>query len=92
MTEYKDIVERQAKLIAAEEWAVGVKGVHAHSLNSMWYDNRPQDTEDANVLDIQYNDGLIERRLKSGEIKYFGERLFGDELIYEWEKHDGKLD
>ena len=33
MTQYKNEVEKQAKLLAAEEWAVGVKGVHAHSMN-----------------------------------------------------------
>jgi len=89
MTQYKNEVEKQAKLLAAEEWAVGVKGVHAHSLNSMWYDTRPQDTDGKNVLDIEYNDGLIERRLESGEIVYFGERLTGDDLVYEWERSNG---
>ena len=91
MTQYKNEVEKQAKLLAAEEWAVGVKGVHAHSMSSMWYDTRPQDTDGKNVLDIEYNDGLIERRLESGEIVYFGTRLTGDELVYEWERHDGRL-
>jgi len=89
MTQYKNEVEKQAKLLAAEEWAVGVKGVHAHSLNSMWYDTRPQDTDGKNVLDIEYNDGLIERRLESGEIVYFGTRLTGDDLVYEWERSNG---
>jgi hypothetical protein len=61
-------------------------------MKSMWYDTRPQDTDgDKNVLDIQYNDGLIERTLDNGELVYFGDRLTGDELIYEWEKHGGKL-
>lgn len=91
MTQYKNEVEKQAKLLAAEEWANGVKSVHAHSLNSMWYDTRPQDTEGKSVLDIQYNDGLIERRLDNGELVFFGEKLKGDDLIYEWERHDGKL-
>ena len=89
MTQYKNEVEKQAKLLEAEEWAVGVKGVHAHSLNSMWYDTRPQDTNGKNVLDIEYNDGLIERRLESGEIIYFGTRLTGEDLVYEWERNNG---
>ena len=89
MTQYKNEVEKQAKLLEAEEWAVGVKGVHAHSINSMWYDTRPQDTDGKSVLDIEYNDGLIERRLESGEIIYFGEKLTGDDLIYEWERFNG---
>ena len=52
----------------------------------MWYDTRPQDTDNKNVLDIEYNDGLIERRLESGEIVYFGTKLTGEELVYEWER------
>ena len=89
MTQYKNQVERQAKLLEAEEWAKGVKGMHAHSISSMWYDTRPQDTDGKSVLDIEYNDGLIERRLESGEIIYFGEKLTGDDLIYEWERFNG---
>lgn len=89
MTQYTNEVEKQAKLLEAEEWAVGVKGIHAHSINSMWYDTRPHDTNGKNVLDIEYNDGLIERRLESGEIVYFGTRLTGDDLVYEWERNSG---
>ena len=89
MTQYKNEVEKQAKLLEAEEWAKGVKGMHAHSISSMWYDTRPQDTDGKNVLDIEYNDGLIERRLESGEIIYFGEKLTGEDLIYEWERFNG---
>ena len=85
MTQYKNEVEKQAKLLAAEEWAVGVKGVHAHSLNSMWYDTRPQDTEDGkSVLDIEYNNGLVERKTHDGYTVYFGKELKGDELLYEY--------
>ena len=89
MTQYKNEVKKQAKLLEAEEWAKGVKGMHAHSISSMWYDTRPQDTDGKSVLDIEYNDGLIERRLESGEIIYFGEKLTGDDLIYEWERFNG---
>jgi len=31
MGQFDDIVERQRKLIQAEEWSRGIKGVHAHS-------------------------------------------------------------
>jgi len=89
MTQYTNEVEKQAKLLEAEEWAVGVKAIHAHSLNSMWYDTRPQDTDGKGVMDIEYNDGLIERRLESGELVYFGTRLTGDDLVYEWERSNG---
>ena len=91
MTQYKNEVIHQAKKLEAEEWATKVKDIHIHSLKSMWYDTRPQDTDGKSVIDTQYNDGLIERRLENGELVYFGERLTGDELIYEWEKHGGKL-
>lgn len=88
MGQFDDKVERQRKLIQAEEWSRGVKGMHAHSLSSMWYDNRPEDTADGtSVLDIEYNGGLIKRTLNSGEVIYFGERLRGDALIQEWERH-----
>lgn len=87
MTEYSESVQRQAKLLAAEEWAKGVSGIHAHSLNSLWYDTRPQDTEDGkSVLDTTYNSGLIKRRLNDGTEVYFGKELKGDDLIYEYEK------
>ena len=88
MTEYKNEVERQRKLLEAEEWAGKVKSIHAHSLSSMWYDTRPQDTQEHGVVDTEYNDGLVERQLHTGELVYFGTRLTGDELIYEWEKHN----
>ena len=41
MTQYHDRVVKRAKQIAAEEWARGVKSLHAHSLNSMWYEPEP---------------------------------------------------
>ena len=87
MGQFDDKVERQRKLLEAEEWSRGVKGLHAHSMNSMWYDNRPEDTADGkSVIDIEYNGGLIKRTLDSGKVVYFGERLRGDELIAEWER------
>lgn len=89
MGQFDDKVERQRKLIQAEEWSRGVKSMHAHSLGSMWYDNRPEDTADGkSVLDIEYNGGLIKRTLDSGKTIYFGERLRGDALIAEWERHE----
>ena len=56
MTQYDSRVQYQRDLIAAEEWSKTVKSVHAHSLSSMWYDTRPEDTADGkSVLDVQYN-------------------------------------
>ena len=46
MTQYDDTVERQRTLLEAEKWSVGVKAIHAHSISSMWYDDRPQDTSE----------------------------------------------
>ena len=89
MTQYNDRVERQRLLIEAEDWAKGVKGLHAHSLSSMWYDNRPQDTEEGQIVtDIEYNDGVVERKLSSGETVYFGKKLTGDDLLWAY-THQG---
>ena len=82
MGQYEDRVERQRIKLDAEKWAKGVKCLHAHQLKSMWYDNRPQETESSAVLDIQYNDGRIERRIqKTGEVVQMGEQIKGEELI-----------
>ena len=82
MGQYQDKVERQRILLEAEEWAKGVSGIHAHSLSSMWYDTRPQDTEDGkSVCDRHFNSGLIERTCDDGSIVYFGVELTGDALI-----------
>ena len=83
MGQYDEIVERQRQKIAAEDLAEKVRAVHAHSLNSMWYDTRPEDTKDnKNVLDVEYNSGRIERTLESGEKFIFTDyELKGDELI-----------
>jgi len=88
MSEYDEAVEKQRKLLEAEEWAKGIQGMHAHSLNSMWYDNRPQDTSEGKyVMDVQYNNGLIQRTCQDGSIVYFGEELTGQNLIDAYEKH-----
>ncbi len=87
MTEHNEAVARQRLLLEAEEWATGIKDLHVHSLSSMWYDNRPQDTsEGKSVIDVHYNSGLIKRRLNDGTEVYFGKELKGDDLIYEYEK------
>lgn len=89
MGQYDYKVERQRTLLKAEAWAKSVKGVHAHSLDSMWYDTRPQDTEDGkSVLDIEYNNGLIERKTHDGFTVYFGEKLTGDALVDAYERHN----
>lgn len=87
MGQYDDRVERQRLLIEAEEWAQGVKSMHAHSLSSMWYDDRPEDTADGKgVLDVEYNSGRIERTLYDNSKVSFGEELKGDALIDAYSK------
>ena len=58
MTEFNELVAEVKLRIEAEKWAKGVSGLHAHSLNSMWYDDRPGDTANGqSVCDIEFNDG-----------------------------------
>lgn len=88
MTEYSELVMNQAKILAAEEWAKGVSQIHAHSLNSMWYDDRPQDTQDGKmVTDMHYNNGVVKRTCEDGSIVYFGQELVGDTLIDAYERN-----
>jgi hypothetical protein len=88
MTQYDETVDRQRRLILAEKWAKGVKTLHAHSLTSLWYDDRGND---GSVMDTEYNDGLVMREVRAtGEIVYFGEPVTGDELLQVFGKHTGK--
>lgn len=82
MTQYDERVEQQRLRIEAQEWAKGVKSLHAHSLDSMWYDDRPGDTADGkNVIDMEFNDGSVRRTLADGETVILGTALTGEELI-----------
>jgi|TARA_R110001606_G_scaffold351277_1_gene501485 hypothetical protein len=88
MSQYDDVVERQRLKIAAEEWAKGVRQIHAHGLNSMWYDDRPQDTSNGRcVTDVEYNNGVVERTLDDGQVVRFGEALTGEDLINSYNRH-----
>ena len=87
MGEFNEIVERQRQKLKAEKWAKGFKTLHHHRLKSMWYDTRPQDTDEHHVTDIQYNNGVIKRTLHNGEVVYFGERLSGDDLVAEYSRN-----
>ena len=82
MTQYSERVEAVKLRQSAEEWAGGVRCLHSHQLKSMWYDDRPADTDDSPVMDIQYNDGTIQRTiLKTGEKIIMGTKLQGEELV-----------
>jgi hypothetical protein len=88
MSEYDYRVDQQRLKLAAEEWAKGVKALHAHSLSSMWYDNRPQDTEGGRIVtDCEYNDGTIRRTLDNGEVVILGIELRGEDLVDAYQKH-----
>ena len=84
MTQYDDLVEEQRQANEAVEWAKGVKCVHMHQMKSMWYDDRPQDTADGPVMDIQYNNDLIIRSKNGKEIHRFGEAKIGIALTHSY--------
>lgn len=88
MTEFSDIVEKQKAILAAEEMRNMVESLQVHSLNSMWYDNRPQDTENNKmVTDIMYMDERIERTLSDGTIILMQQGLKGEDFIRKVERY-----
>ena len=82
MSEYDDKVQQQRDKLAAEKWAKGVRSLQAHSLKSMWYDDRPGDTANGqSVCDIEFNDGSIERTISAtGEKVMMGIKMTQEEL------------
>jgi len=82
MTQYDERVEKQRLKLEAEEWAWHVKCVHIHQLKSMWYDDRPADTDDSPVTDVQYNNGVIVRSKNGKEIHRFGSEKRGENLLH----------
>jgi hypothetical protein len=90
MGQYDYKVERQRQKLAAEEWANEVKSIHAHSLSSMWYDDRPQDTaEGKSVIDKEFNSGKVERTLDNGQVYIFTKyELKGDDLIQAYSQNN----
>jgi hypothetical protein len=82
MSEYDEVVERQRARLEAEKWGRGVRSIHGHSMDSMYYDNRPQDTANGKtVVDTEFNDGTVERTLDNGEIILFGKKKTTEELL-----------
>ena len=94
MGQYDEVVERQRQLLAAEEWAEGCSCIHSHRLKSMWYDDKPEHTDNNQfVIDKHYNGGEIERTIfdtggKKIGIHMFGERKTGDDLIQEYTRNN----
>jgi len=82
VSQYSDRVEKQRLKLEAEEWAKGVKALHAHSLNSMYY---AEGRDDGSVVDVQYNDGSVRRTISAtNEVVILGKSLRGEELINEY--------
>ena len=89
MTQYDERVEMVRQRQAAEEWADGIKCLHSHQLKSMWYDDRPQDTDNGPVMDVQYNDGRIKRTIiNTGKVVMMGKQITGEDLVYEYSRHN----
>ena len=89
MGQYDELVHKQAIKLAAEAWANQPKSIHVHKLKSMWYDNRPQDTDKTQVTDTQYNDGSIVREQDGKVLHIFREeQVRGDALIDKFSKEN----
>lgn len=83
MSQYSAIVEETRMAIEAEKWGICVRTIHAHSFDSMYYDDRPQDTAKGtkSVMDIEYNGGWIDRYQNDVLIHTFGKKLGRTELL-----------
>lgn len=81
MTQYDEKVELQRQTIEATKWAEGVRALHSHSLDSMWYaDGR----KDGSVCDTEYNDGRVRREIRTtGKTVWLNMEnvVKGDELL-----------
>ena len=90
MSQYDQVVERQKRMLAAENWSRGIRGIHAHSLTSLWYENNPDRTgDDLLVCDVEFIDGVIEREyIISGKIELIGDHLIGQALYDEYGRHN----
>lgn len=87
MTQYTKKVEDAKLREAAEEWAKGVVTIHGHSLSSMYYDTRPEDTADGKcVTDVEFNSGIVERYSDDKLIHTFGEKLTGQDLVDQYQR------
>lgn len=83
MTQYDDRVEQQRLYLEAVEWAKIPKSVHIHQLDSMWYETKESKKflKNGRVTDIQYNNGIIERKQDGKLVHKFGSKLSKEELV-----------
>lgn len=87
MTEYTEKVRLHGLKLDALEWGNQIKALHVHGLSSMWYDDRPEDTANGEmVTDIEYNNGIIVRKKDGKKIHSFGNRPTTAELVDMYEK------
>jgi len=87
MSQYSKEVETQRLKLESEKWAKTINEIHSHSMSSMFYDTRPEDTVDnKSVTDISYNNGLIKRTQNGKHIHTFGEELKGPDLVCAYER------
>ena len=87
MTQYDERVQYQRDKLEAEKWAGQVKTLHAHSLDSMWYDTRPQDTADGkHVIDTEFNNGTVRREMSNGELNIYVNALTGRHIFDAYRK------
>ena len=89
MSQYSEVVEEQRLLIAAEKWAIEVRSIHGHSTDTMHYDDRPEDTKNGGVIDVEYNGGWIDRYQNGVLIHTFGKKFSRSELIDRYERANG---
>ena len=84
MTQYDERVQYQRDKLEAEAWAKIPKSVHIHRLESMWYETEESkvDFEKGNVVDIQYNNGVIKRQQDGKTIRTFGKEITGKDLVH----------
>lgn len=88
MTQYDKDVETVRLTRLAEIWALSLRTLHVHSLSSMYYDTRPQDTANGKkVTDREYNSGVIERSQDGVIIHTFGKPLKGEALLAAYRKN-----
>jgi len=83
MTQYTKMVEDFAIMEQALEWSRGAACIHSHSMDSMHYDDRPDDTANMtkSVTDIEYNAGYIERFQNGKLIHTFGKKMTDEQLL-----------
>jgi len=86
MTQYDDRVREHDLKMKAEAWGKRVKDIHTFSTKTttVWYEERP---EDGRVMDIRYNNGVIERHLlSSNKVVYMGKKAEKLNLLEAFQK------